>query len=95
MTVQEIMERAGLRETTLAIALIKDAIHLIQSQYDSDIASWKTNINKATSTVDNKYPFPANLIKLKSVSVLDTNDDKYKRIRRIAHAPIVTEDTAP
>ena len=31
MTVQEIMERAGVRETTLTIAWVKDAIHLIQS----------------------------------------------------------------
>ena len=95
MTVQEIMERVGMKETTLAIALIKDAMHLIQSQYDNDVASWKTTINKATSSVNNKYPFPANLIRLKSVSVLDTNDDKYKRIRRIVHEPTVTEDTDP
>jgi len=31
MTIQEIMERSGVRETNLAIAWIKDAIHLIQS----------------------------------------------------------------
>ena len=31
MTVLELMERTGMREETLAIAYIKDAIHLIQS----------------------------------------------------------------
>ena len=31
MTVLEIMERADMKETTIAIAYIKDAIHLIQS----------------------------------------------------------------
>ena len=31
MTVLEMMERAGTKETNLAIAWIKDAIHLIQS----------------------------------------------------------------
>ena len=31
MTVQEIMERTAIKETTLAIAWIKDAFHLIQS----------------------------------------------------------------
>ena len=91
MTVQEIMERAGMKETTLAIAWIKDAIHLIQSSYGNDIATWKTNITDGTR----EYPFPANLIKLRSISVKDTNDSKYKRIRRLAHNPIVSEDTDP
>ena len=78
-------------ETTLAIAWIKDAIHLIQSNYGNDVASWKTNITDGTR----EYPFPANIIKLRSVSILDTNDSKYKRIRRLAHNPVVSEDTDP
>ena len=91
MTVQEIMERAGMKETTLAVAWIKDAIHLIQSNYGNDVASWKTNITDGTR----EYPFPANMIKLRSISVKDTNDSKYKRIRRLASNPVVTEDTDP
>ena len=31
MTILELMERAGMKETTLAIAWAKDAFHLIQS----------------------------------------------------------------
>ena len=91
MTVLEIIERTGIKETTLAIAWIKDAIHLIQSQYDENIGSWKTNITDGTR----EYPFPANLIKLKSVSVKDTTDGKYKKIKRIIHEPVMTEDTDP
>jgi hypothetical protein len=91
MTIQEIMERSGVRETNLAIAWIRDAIHLIQSNGDDQVATWKTDI---TDTV-REYPFPANLIKLKSLSVLDTSDDKYKRIRRLTHQPTVSEDTDP
>lgn len=91
MTVQEIMERAGTSETTLAIAWIKDAIHLIQSQYDDNISTWKTDITDGTR----EYPFPANMIALKSISVKDTTDDKYKKIRRIIQEPVVTEDTDP
>ena len=91
MTVQEIMERTGETSTGLTIAWIKDAIHLIQSQQDDNIASWKTNISDGTR----EYPFPANMIKLKSISVKDTNDSKYKRIRRLVHDPIVSEDTDP
>ena len=85
------LDRSGMDEPTLAIAWIKDAIHLIQSQYDDNVATWKTNITDGTR----EYPFPANMIKIKSVSVLDTNDSKYKKIRRIVHEPIVTEDTDP
>ena len=91
MTVQEIMERSGMKETTLAVAWIKDAIHLIQSSYGENLASWKTNISDGTR----EYPLPANMIKLRSISVKDTNDSKYKRIRRLAHNPIVSEDTDP
>ena len=91
MTVLEIMERAGSDNTTLTVAWIKDAIHLIQSSSDDNVATWKTNI------VDEQrdYPFPANLVKLKTISVKDTNDDKYKKIRRLVHTPTVREDTDP
>jgi|TARA_Y100000296_G_scaffold4428_1_gene5755 microcystin-dependent protein len=95
MTVQEIMERSGSDNTTLTVAFIKDAIHLIQSQQDDNVATWKTNINLATSSVNNIYPFPANLIKLRSISVKDTGDKKYKRIKRLSFPPVVTEDTDP
>ena len=91
MTILEIMERTGMKDTTLAVAFIKDAIHLMQSQVDIHTASWKTNITDGTRD----YPFPANMIKLDSISVKDTTDSKYKRIRRLTHSPIVTEDTDP
>ena len=91
MRLKEIMDRTGMKETGLAVALVKDAISLIQSQVDDNVATWKTNITDGTR----EYPFPANLIKLRSVSVKDTNDKKYKRIRRLAHSPIVSEDTDP
>ena len=85
------MERSGMKNTTLAVAFIKDAIHLMQSQVDVHTASWKTNITDGTRD----YPFPANLIKLKSISVKDTTDLKYKRVRRLVHSPVVSEDTDP
>ena len=89
------MERSGLDKETLAIAYIKDALHLVNSSYDEDIATWKTTITKASASVNNIYPFPANMIKLKGISVKDTNDDKYKRIRRLVEDPVVIEDVSP
>ena len=91
MRLKEIMDRTGMKETGLAVALVKDAIALIQSQVDDNVATWKTNITDGTR----EYPFPANLIKLKNIAVKDTNDDKYKKIRRIAKDPVVVEDVSP
>ena len=91
MKVQEIMDRVGLKETGLTVQWIRDAINVMQSQTEENVATWKTNITDGTR----EYPFPANMIKLKSVSVKDTNDSKYKRIRRLAKSPIVSEDTDP
>ena len=85
------MERADLKDTTLTVAWIKDAIHLIQSNADDNVATWKTNITDGTR----EYPLPANLIRVKSISVKDTNDKKYKKIRRLVHDPTVREDTDP
>jgi len=97
MTVQEVMERTGTTETKLVIAWIKDAIHLIESTYNENIGTWKTTISDASGTGAsvNKYPLPANLIKIMSISVLDTGDKKYKRIRRLVNQPNMTEDTDP
>jgi len=91
MTVQEMMERTGTNETGLVIAWIKDAIHLIQSTYNENVGTWTTDINDGTR----EYPIPANLIKIMSVSVLDTQDKQYKRIRRIIHQPTMTQDNDP
>tara|TARA_R100000458_G_C8241825_1_gene220672 strand:- start:423 stop:701 length:279 start_codon:yes stop_codon:yes gene_type:complete len=91
MTVQEIMERVGSKDTSRVIAYIKDAINVIQSNYDENTATWKTNIVDGTRD----YPLPANLIRLLSVSVKDTNDKKYKRIRRMIQEPVMREDTDP
>ena len=36
------------------------------------------------------------IIEIKTISVKDTEDDnKYKRIRRLAEEPLITEDTNP
>jgi hypothetical protein len=91
MTVQEVMERTGTTETKLVLAWIRDAIHLIQSTYNENIATWKTDINDG----QRDYPIPADLIKIMSISVLDTELNKFKKIRRMIHQPATTEDLDP
>jgi len=92
MKVLEIMERANTRDTNLTIAYIKDAIMEIQSNNELDTEVDKQNIVKDTRD----YDLPPGLIAIKSISVLDTEDDnKYKAIRRMSSDPLVTEDTNP
>lgn len=92
MKVLEIMERANTRDTNLTIAYIKDAIMEIQSNNELDTKVNKQDIVKNTRD----YDLPPGLIAIKSISVLDTEDDnKYKQIRRMSSDPLVTEDTNP
>ena len=96
MTVQEIMERSGMDNTTLTIAWIKDAIHLIQSKSKEKIKIRKQDIIKSSDTDDNVYQLPADMIALKNISVKDTSDGKYKQIRRVTRQPhYLVEDTSP
>ena len=91
MTVQEIMERAGTKDTSLVLAWLKDAIHLIQSSSTDKLKVVKYNIIDG----EREYLLPQDLIAVKSVAVKDTNDKKYKRIKRLVHDPIIREDTDP
>ena len=92
MTILELMERANTRETKLVIAFVKDAINQIQSSNELDTKVEKQNIVKN----QRDYELPADLISIKHISVLDTEDDnKYKIIRRLGNEPIVSEDTSP
>ena len=91
MTVLEISERSGTTETTLVLAWLKDAINLIQSNTKERLKVSKSNIIDG----ERDYVLPQDMIALKSVAVYDTNDEKYKRIRRLVHDPVVVEDTAP
>ena len=91
MTVQEIMERAGTDNTTMTVAWLKDAIHLIQSSSNDKLKVVKYNIIDG----EREYLLPQDLIAVKSVAVKDTNDKKHKRIKRLVHDPIIREDTDP
>ena len=96
MTVLELMERAGSDNTTLTIAWIKDAIHHIQSNSKEKIKSDKQDIIKSVDSDDNIYQFPSDLIAINNISIKDTSDGKYKRIKRLSGQPsYIIEDTSP
>ena len=91
MTVLEVMERANSRDTNLVIAWIKDAVHAIES---TQVENIKTSIQNITKN-DRTYVLPPELISILNISVLDTDDDQYKRIRRLIDDPVIIEDNSP
>ena len=96
MTVLEIMERTGIKNTTLAIAYIKDAIHLIQSNSKERVKVNKQDIIKSVDSDDNIYVLPADMIAIENISIKDTSDSKYKRIKRLTGRPTyLIEDISP
>ena len=85
-----------MREETLAIAYIKDAIHLIQSNTKEKLDVNKQDIINSQNSNDNIYILPRDLIAIESVSILDTSDNKYKKIKRLTSQPhYIVEDTSP
>jgi hypothetical protein len=96
MTILELMERAGIQNETLAIAYIKDAIHLIQSNTKEKIKINKQDVLNASDNDDNVYRLPADMIAIENVSILDTSDNRYKKIKRLSTQPhYLLEDTSP
>jgi hypothetical protein len=91
MTVQEIMERAGMEETPLAIAWIKDAIVEIQSSEGHQLSVDTQNVTEDTL----EYDLPSDFVALENISLLDTDADQYKTIRRLAFNPVVQIDNSP
>ena len=87
MTVLEMMERSGTNETTLSIAWVKDAIHLIQSNSKERLKVSKQDVIKAVDSDDNRYLLPADMIALESISIKDTSDSKYNKIKRLTSQP--------
>ena len=96
MTVLEMMERSGTNETTLSIAWVKDAIHLIQSNSKERLKVSKYDVIKSVDSDDNRYLMPADMIALESISIKDTSDSKYKKIKRLTSQPgYMVEDASP
>ena len=96
MTVLELMERAGTNETTLSIAWVKDAIHLIQSNSKERLKVSKYDVINSVDSDDNRYLLPADMIALESISIKDTSDSKYKKIKRLNSQPgYMVEDVSP
>ena len=85
------MERSGNKNPALVKAWVKDAINILKSGNFEEMRENKQNIIDG----QREYILPADVIAVKSISVKDTNDKKYKKIRRLSSESIVREDTDP
>ena len=96
MTVLEIMERLGIKEEVLVRSWVQDAVHLIQSNTKEKIEVSKKDLIKSVGSTDNVYILPSDLVSLENISIKDTSDNKYKKIRRLTSQPhYLAEDISP
>jgi hypothetical protein len=91
MNVLEIMERTGMKDTNLAIAWIKDAVTEMQSTVELDIDTTDQSIVDGTRA----YALPPGLVSIISISVKNTTNDTYERIRRVAGELLLQSDESP
>ena len=91
MTILEIMERTSVTKTQLVKAWVEDAINIMKSGNFEELKEDKQNIIDG----QREYHLPNDLIAVKNISIKDTSDKKYKRIRRLASETTVREDTEP
>ena len=91
MTIQEMMERSGIENTTLTLAWIKDAMNEIQSSEEHQLSVDTQDVVDGTL----EYDLPTDLIAINSISMLDTDADQYKSISRLASTPVMEIDNSP
>ena len=91
MKVKEIMERAGLNQTGMAIAFIKDALDEIAISHETHVKTVRVDINEDQRF----YNIPNECMKIIDIRCKHHNneDDKYRSIPRSIYEPqIVDED---
>ena len=80
-----------------AFLTVSDAIQFRKKyNWESISEQCKQDIIKSVDSDDNVYKFPADMIALEHVSIKDTSDSKYKKIKRLISPPhYLLEDTSP
>ena len=83
--IDEIMERSNMSETGRAVAYIKDGLDEISHM----IKDYVVESNVSIVADKRYYDFPAGVIKLRDLRVLnhDNDEDKYRSIPRLMYEP--------
>ena len=89
MTVREIMERSGIKETGRAIAYIKDALDDMALEGHTHTETVRMDIVKGKRF----YHLPNNAIKILDIRAKDhdNNEGHYRSIPRLAYEPAVED----
>ena len=90
MKVQEIMERADIRQTGRAIAYIKDALEEMNLISETHVKTTRFNINSG----QRYYDFPFDSVKILDIRCKNhlNSKDQYRSIPRMIGEPVVHDD---
>ena len=90
MTVNEIMERAGINQTGRAIAYIKDALTEMNILAETHINTERIDITKDQRF----YNIPQDCVKVLDIRCKHHNneDEKYRSIPRSIYEPLVVDE---
>ena len=84
MTIKEIMERAGMTKTGIAIHYIKDGLDEIARTVDDNVQTDTQDILKGTR----EYDFPDDMVTLRKILVKNS-EGNMEQIPRLTHGPTV------
>ena len=90
MTVNEIMERAGINQTGRAVAYIKDALDEINMLSETHITTQRMDIN----TNQRFYSIPNDCLKVLDIRCKshDNENSKYRSIPRSIYEPTIVDE---
>ena len=90
MTVNEIMERVGIKQTGRAIAYIKDALTEMNLLSETHTKTVKIDINEDQRF----YKLPNEMVKVLDIRCKhqDNEDSKYRSIPRMIYEPTIKDE---
>ena len=90
MTVNEIMERAGINQTGRAVAYIKDALDEINMLSETHITTQRVDINENQRF----YSVPNDCLKILDIRCKSHNNEnsKYRSIPRSIYEPAIVDE---
>ena len=90
MKVQELMERAGIKQTGRAIAYIKDGLEEMNMIAETHVDRRRINLNEDQRF----YSLPNDMVRILDVQCKNhrNSKDEYRSIPRLLKAPYIKDD---
>ena len=89
MTVQEVMERSGIKQTGRAVAYIKDALEEINLISETHITTERIDLTENQRF----YEFPNDMVKVLEIRCKNhlNSKDEYRAIPRLVYEPLIKD----